>query len=350
MQYTFPLPPPMAISVMEFAAHLLVIGFLLAAALGIVPPSCQISMTSVRRRLLLSGAVLVIFGVNSVKANRGLFVAVEVWLSVFTAIRLVFRLSGWRFSLRSGCGALIVGCVVSWVVVISPAYKRWYDTLWERRPVCRHHLKNTVIAAQNWAAINENRLPNSVVEPAGDPPHSWRVAILAYDDRPDLPRLYRMDAEWDAAVNQPIAQARVWMFQCEANPFPADAAGRYYTNYAAVTGPNTAFPGGKGVTVEGISRSDGMAQTILFGECSGLNIVWTEPRDIDVSKQKIGINLPGDRPRYSSSILSSYHPGGAHVAFADGRVQFLSEKIDPKVLKAMTTVADIEETEEDEAK
>ena len=56
-----------------------------------------------------------------------------------------------------------------------------------------------------------------------------------------------------------------------------------------------------------------------------------------MSKQKIGINLPGDRPRFSSSILSSYRSGGAHVAFADGHVRFLSEKIDPKVLQSLTT-------------
>jgi|GEM_PF-5182513 len=38
--------------------------------------------------------------------------------------------------------------------------------------------------------------------------------------------------------------------------------------------------------------------------------------------------------RMESSILSSCRPGGAHVAFTDGRVRFLSDKIDPKVLQA----------------
>jgi prepilin-type processing-associated H-X9-DG protein len=76
---------------------------------------------------------------------------------------------------------------------------------------------------------------------------------------------------------------------------------------------------------------------MLLGECSGLNIVWTEPRDIDTSKQRIGINFPGGRPGWSSSILSSYHRGGAYAGFADGSARFLSEKIDPKVLHALTT-------------
>ena len=85
----------------------------------------------------------------------------------------------------------------------------------------------------------------------------------------------------------------------------------------------------------------------MLGECSGLNIVWTEPRDIDTSKQKIGINLPGDRPGTSSSILSSYHRGGAYVTFADGHVQFLSETIDPKVLQALTTATGGEKVTDD---
>jgi prepilin-type processing-associated H-X9-DG protein len=45
---------------------------------------------------------------------------------------------------------------------------------------------------------------------------------------------------------------------------------------------------------------------------------------------------PGDGPHRSSSILSSPHRGGAYVVFADGHVEFLSDKIDPNVLKALT--------------
>jgi hypothetical protein len=37
-------------------------------------------------------------------------------------------------------------------------------------------------------------------------------------------------------------------------------------------------------------------------------------------------------------MLSSYHsPGGAHVLRADGRVHFVSDKIDPQVLEAAAT-------------
>jgi hypothetical protein len=82
--------------------------------------------------------------------------------------------------------------------------------------------------------------------------------------------------------------------------------------------------------LDAIQKADGLAHTILLGECTALKIVWTEPRDIDTSKQRMGINS-------TSSILSSPHRGGAFVVFADGRVKFLSEEIDPKTLEALTT-------------
>ena len=124
-----------------------------------------------------------------------------------------------------------------------------------------------------------------------------------------------------------------------------DDFGRYFTAYAVLTGPATIFPTQKAIRFAEIT--DGTSHTILIGECSGLNIVWTEPRDIDVLQQKIGINLPGDRPGFSSAILSSYHSGGAYVALADGSVRFLSENIDPNILQALTTATGGENVADD---
>ncbi|HEY3968433.1 MAG TPA: DUF1559 domain-containing protein [Planctomycetaceae bacterium] len=97
----------------------------------------------------------------------------------------------------------------------------------------------------------------------------------------------------------------------------------------------TAFPKSQALPPEQIT--DGKSTIILFGEASGLNIVWTEPRDIDTARLPVGINLPGCRRGDSHGTLSSYHRGGANVVFADGRVKYLSEQIDPSVLKALLT-------------
>ena len=74
-------------------------------------------------------------------------------------------------------------------------------------------------------------------------------------------------------------------------------------------------------------------------EAAGLRIIWTEPRDIDTAKQTLNVNAPGPTPEESTSVLSSYHSHGAFALYADGSVDFVSESIDPAVLKAMTTAA-----------
>ena len=42
-------------------------------------------------------------------------------------------------------------------------------------------------------------------------------------------------------------------------------------------------------------------------------------------------------------MVSSYHSGGGHVVFADGHTRFLSENIDPQVLRALATADGAEE-------
>ena len=37
--------------------------------------------------------------------------------------------------------------------------------------------------------------------------------------------------------------------------------------------------------------------------------------------------------------MGSRHPGGVHVLMADGTLQFLPDDTDPKVLRAMLTIA-----------
>lgn len=347
MSYNFPPPVPMPLSVVEFLLHLLVQVFLLAAAFGVVPPCKQMSGIRARRRLLVVSASVAVLGAVGLKQPVEYFAAVGVVLAIFAIARLTCRVFGCRFSLVSGYGAMLLGVGLSCVTVVFPAYKLWYDSLWTKQPQCKSRLRSLGLAMHTYAEQNRGQLPDLVVARSTSALQSWRVALLPYLGRDELQSSYSSDEAWDAAANQPPARTVVNQFGCPANYFPTDDSGRVYTNHAGVTGPGTVFPRGKGMTLNAISSADGQAQTILFGECSGLKIVWTEPRDIETSKLKLGINLPGERPRTSSAILSSYHPGGAHVVFADVGVKFLSEKIDPKVLHALTTATGGESLPED---
>ncbi len=83
--------------------------------------------------------------------------------------------------------------------------------------------------------------------------------------------------------------------------------------------------------------SDGTSNTVLVVEACGQEIVWTRPQDIQLSSQNVGVNLPGTQPNHSSGAWSSFHRGGSHTLLADGSVRFISEKTEPKILKALLT-------------
>jgi prepilin-type processing-associated H-X9-DG protein len=155
-----------------------------------------------------------------------------------------------------------------------------------------------------------------------------------YDAEPQIPP-FDPTKPWNDVANLALGRFRAGAFVCPANFNRVDEMQRHYSAYAAVTGPDTAFPDGQALPVA--KFIDGTSNTIVYGEAAGLRIVWTEPRDIDISREPIGINLPGKGRSQSPGTLSSYHSGGAVVVFADGHVRFISNGINSAVLKALLT-------------
>lgn len=88
---------------------------------------------------------------------------------------------------------------------------------------------------------------------------------------------------------------------------------------------------------------------LLLAEACGQNIVWTEPRDVDVSQVPLGVNLPGSQPLASHGLVSSRHTmldaAGANTLFADGHGEFISNDVDPDVLRALVTAGAGDEVE-----
>jgi hypothetical protein len=198
------------------------------------------------------------------------------------------------------------------------------------------HAKILCLSLHNYASGHSGRLPS---EDAGKPPRSWRTKILQYLGRTDLEKQYRDDAPWDAEPNTTLSHEHdsVWQIP-NGQPARQDQSGRFLTDFGLITGPGTAFPPGGSVSLDEIAQMDGLGQTLMLGECSGLRIVWTEPRDPDVSREQIGIEVLTKPGQTSNQLLSGYFTDGVVTGFADGAARFLSKNIDPKVLKALTTI------------
>jgi prepilin-type processing-associated H-X9-DG protein len=169
----------------------------------------------------------------------------------------------------------------------------------------------------------------------GNPPHSWRVALLPYIDYAPLYHRYDFSAAWDAEANRPVTSSYISAYLCpsseaehfEGQPFP--------TSYALLIGDDAAWTTNGFIEPDDIP--DGSSHTAILTEACGLGIIWTEPRDIDLAKTPVGINLPGNGPGHSPGVFSTYHPLGANVLMADGSVRTLWLDTDPAVLNAILT-------------
>ena len=113
-----------------------------------------------------------------------------------------------------------------------------------------------------------------------------------------------------------------------------DAAGYALSHYAG----NAAVLGGERAAEPAGTLSDGSSNTIMAGEVVSNFKPWGDPtnwRDL-----ALGINR-------TPSGFGSPAPGGANFLMVDGSVRFLKDKIDLRVLKALSTPAGGEKVSSD---
>jgi prepilin-type processing-associated H-X9-DG protein len=335
--YAFPPPNPPEISALAFAANVLLMIVALAAALGGFQRHNTGLRSILRRWGIASALVVAICGFGLAFEECRTYMPLYfgfIWAAALpvTLASVIKQVRGNRPAIRSVLGWL--AAIGFLVFLCSPAISIAKQA--GRRVQCMNNLRNIGLlfpTEENQAF----RYPNMTTE--GNPPLNWRTRIYTefrqVEDSGHQSPTYERTKPWNDPANVALARERFGPFVCPANFNPVDELNRYYTAYAAVTGPQTAFPGGKALAIA--KFADGTSNTIAYCEAPGLRIVWTEPRDIDISRDPVGINLPGPRRAESPGTLSSYHSGGATAVFADGSVRFLSNNIKPAVLQALLT-------------
>jgi hypothetical protein len=98
------------------------------------------------------------------------------------------------------------------------------------------------------------------------------------------------------------------------------------TNYLAVVGPETAWPGATPLTSSQVK--DGRSNTILIVENRGAGIQWLQPRDLKYADMSFQLN--------SAAGISSRYVDPA-VVMLDGTVVRLSKDLSPATLRALLT-------------
>jgi len=204
-----------------------------------------------------------------------------------------------------------------------------------RRAQCMNNLRDVALALQNYHSTYGCFPPAYVTDAQGNRMHSWRVLILPFLDEDALYKQYRLNEPWNGPNNSKLAKLMPRIYRCPNSP-----QGVAMTDYVAVVGSRTAWPGSKSRRLSEIT--DGASVTLLVVESSNSGINWMEPRDLDFDQMSMtvnsasGVGISGQHPK--SSRFPRQEPTGACAAMADGSVHFLPNDLSSETLKALLTV------------
>jgi prepilin-type processing-associated H-X9-DG protein len=227
---------------------------------------------------------------------------------------------------------------------------------------CRNNLRELALFAAHSSGPRPkqprelaDRIPAGTVLLPGVPPDerlSWAVAILpGLDQRRQeiVPLLGIIDDKkpWPAAPNQQAARTKLVTFLCPGKPPEIAADQPAPTCYVGIGGLGADAAATADPSRAGCFRydaptpfdriTDGLSQTLLFGERSGDLGPWlrggpSTVRGFDDSPGAPPVIGPGGQ-------FGGNHPNGANWALADGSVRMFNPRVDPKVLFGMATIA-----------
>lgn len=227
------------------------------------------------------------------------------------------ELEGTHPQMLVGMGAIGLGLTLPAVQKVRSAASR---------SVSANNLKQLALAFHNYAATY-NQFPGDIVDKkTGKPLLSWRVALLPYIEQNAIYQQFKLDEPWDSENNLKLAKVVVKTYAIPTGQLAQDPQGNFLTHYQALKGKNTLFEPGKKLNFPDVT--DGTSNTIMFVEAKN-PVIWTKPEDIAFDPAK---DLPA-----IDTLFGGHFSGGFNAAFGDGSVRFITNKIEPSVLKAIIT-------------
>jgi prepilin-type N-terminal cleavage/methylation domain-containing protein len=272
------------------------------------------------------------------------------------------------FSERSKGGFTLVELLVSISIIgilsaiLLPAVQQAREAA--RRLSCQSNLRQIGIALQSYHQTFGSFPPGSLDHrPFGGSPalknFSWSALILGHLEQSGVASAIDFSFPFDHEANATIARSRLPIYLCPSSSVQVrEQAGR--TDYGGLFGQRitTRNDTNNGVLIYDrpmrmVDIMDGITNTLAVAEDSittNLDAVHVslipKPRWIDgdnIFEQAYGVNDPKaiSRDRRTQKItfidneIRSEHQGGATSVFACGRIQFLSNEIEPTVLAAI---------------
>jgi prepilin-type processing-associated H-X9-DG protein len=189
----------------------------------------------------------------------------------------------------------------------------------------QNNLKQIVLALHSYHDTNKSLPPGGTFDAQGGMMHGWQTFILPYIEEQPLYEGINFKIPWNHPDNALHFQTPVPIYLLPRIEEEKNAQGFALSHYAA----NVHVLGGDSRrTFKSIT--DGLANTLLIGEASGNYKPWGNPTNW--RDPMLGLNKGTDG-------FGGPWPGHVNFAFADGSVHYLSDKIDPKILRALSTPA-----------
>jgi len=240
-----------------------------------------------------------------------------------------------------------------------------------RRTQCAHHLRQIALAMHQYNDT-ERALPNAKFGTRS----SAFLLVLPYMEQISAYQNFDRDLLYSHADNKEVINKSISVFLCPSMnlprpvPDPAPVCGENGApgSYAVSTGTDSSWNDHNGAiirpeqgrtSIDKIVSQDGASQTFLLGEMNyGLsNYYWGACKPSNTSKwgeTRWAVGYPGVTWGTTVGVFNSRrlvqlydeyetfrsdHPGGAHFAWVDASVRFLSDTIDARVLDALATRA-----------
>ena len=252
----------------------------------------------------LSTLFLIFF---AVAATMALFGAWGIWMAgvLFIGALCVNRAK----RLRNG-GVLASLLIMVWIICpgLMPSFPHAGEE--SRCAECRTNLKCLGLALLNFHNSQKHFPAVDAYDKNGKPLFSWMVQVLPYPEYDFIYGQLTKDEPWDSPTNSAVLnQASVIDFLCPS-------AMNYHaitSNYIAIIGPGTIWRNDG--TVKLSDLPDGGSHTVALVEVVDSGKHWAEPFALTVDE--VLANMKTGK----GVQISSFHPTGVHVLFADGAVR-----------------------------
>ncbi len=207
------------------------------------------------------------------------------------------------------------------------------DPAGERREMMRRHaldrlraalcLKQMGLALHHYHEKSGTFPPGATFDRVGRPLQSWQALILPDLEQKDLFDRIELGIPWDDPRHAAAFRTEVVVYQIPGILAKKDAAGYALSHYAE----NVRLLGGD-ARWKMNDVTDGTGNTLMAGTVVSRFKPWGDP--INWRDPALGINRAPDG-------FGSPFEGGANFLFVDGRVLFIKNTVDPRVLEALST-------------